>query len=46
MSDGDDDFPVGEAVPEFNPMDSDEEDDDGMSSVTVNEPHRAIEDAP
>ena len=46
VSDGDDDFPVGEAVPEFNPMDSDEEDDDAMSSVTVNESHRAIEDAP
>ena len=46
VSDGDDDFPVDEAVPEFNPMDSDEEDDDAMSSVTVNEPHRAIEDAP
>ena len=36
VSDGDDDSPVGEAVPEFNPMDSDGEDEfDAMSSVTI-----------
>ena len=34
-------------MPEFNPLDSDEEDEfDAMSNVTVGEPRRLIEDAP